>query len=83
MHLPPLSAFPVSLRSNIFPADVLIGSAIGYLVGRYVYRSHHDDRLTDRYGSGSHKTLSASGSHSVEDVGKNSEHSRLSLCSAR
>jgi hypothetical protein len=35
-----------------FPSDVLIGSAIGWLMGEYVYRAHHDpslgggDRLT-------------------------------------
>jgi Capsule assembly protein Wzi/PAP2 superfamily len=28
-----------------FPSDVLIGSAIGWLVGAYVYRTHHDPEL--------------------------------------
>ena len=28
-----------------FPSDVLVGSAIGYGVGRYVYRVHHDKSL--------------------------------------
>ena len=28
-----------------FPSDVLIGSAIGWLVGREVYRAHHDPAL--------------------------------------
>jgi membrane-associated phospholipid phosphatase len=27
---------------NHFLSDVLIGSAIGYGIGRYVYRKHHD-----------------------------------------
>jgi Capsule assembly protein Wzi/PAP2 superfamily len=28
-----------------FPSDVVVGSALGYLVGRYVYRAHHDPEL--------------------------------------
>jgi hypothetical protein len=28
-----------------FPSDVVVGSAIGYLIGRYVYRAHHDPEL--------------------------------------
>jgi hypothetical protein len=28
-----------------FPSDVLVGSAIGWLEGMYVYRKHHDPRL--------------------------------------
>ena len=27
---------------NHFLSDVLVGSAIGYGIGRYVYRQHHD-----------------------------------------
>ena len=34
-----------------FPSDVLIGSALGYLIGRFVYKKHHDDGMTDRTGS--------------------------------
>jgi membrane-associated phospholipid phosphatase len=30
---------------NHFLSDVLIGSAIGYGIGRYVYRTHHDQAL--------------------------------------
>jgi membrane-associated phospholipid phosphatase len=30
---------------NHFLSDVLIGSAIGYGIGRYVYRAHHDPNL--------------------------------------
>jgi hypothetical protein len=28
-----------------FPSDVLVGSAVGWLVGRYVYRKHHKDEV--------------------------------------
>lgn len=28
-----------------FPSDVLVGSAIGWLVGQYVYRDHHDPEV--------------------------------------
>jgi membrane-associated phospholipid phosphatase len=28
-----------------FPSDVLIGSAVGWLMGQYVYRAHHDPAL--------------------------------------
>src|SRR5258707_14437057 len=28
-----------------FPSDVLVGSAIGWLEGMYVYRKHHDPRV--------------------------------------
>jgi membrane-associated phospholipid phosphatase len=28
-----------------FPSDVLVGSALGYLVGQYVYERHHDRNL--------------------------------------
>jgi len=31
--------------SDHFPSDVLVGSAIGYLVSQYVYRKHHDPEL--------------------------------------
>jgi len=29
-----------------FPSDVLVGSAAGWLVGRYVFRKHHNEALT-------------------------------------
>ncbi len=29
-----------------FPSDVLVGSAIGWLEGMYVYRKHHDPRVS-------------------------------------
>jgi hypothetical protein len=28
-----------------FPSDVLVGSALGYLISQYVYRKHHDPEL--------------------------------------
>ncbi|MBZ5664862.1 MAG: phosphatase PAP2 family protein [Acidobacteriia bacterium] len=28
-----------------FPSDVVVGSALGYLIGRHVYRAHHDPEL--------------------------------------
>jgi hypothetical protein len=34
-----------------FPSDVLVGAAAGYLIGRLVYRLHHDDSMSDRTGS--------------------------------
>ncbi len=34
-----------------FPSDILIGAATGYLIGRFVYRANHDDRMTDRTGA--------------------------------
>src|SRR5216683_2126061 len=33
---------------NHFLSDVLVGSAIGYGIGRYVYRTHHDPSLSDQ-----------------------------------
>ena len=32
---------------NHFLSDVLIGSALGYGIGRYVYRTHHDASIDD------------------------------------
>lgn len=34
---------------NHFLSDVLVGSAIGYGIGRYVYRTHHDPSLSEQY----------------------------------
>jgi hypothetical protein len=34
-----------------FPSDVLVGSALGYLVGHYVYRARHDDSRTSEFQS--------------------------------
>jgi hypothetical protein len=35
-----------------FPADVMVGGALGWLVGRQVYKAHHDSELEQpRYGT--------------------------------
>jgi len=34
-----------------FPSDVVVGSALGYLIGRYVYRAHHDPELPGASGN--------------------------------
>src|SRR5712691_11822320 len=39
-----VSASRISAKQH-FPSDVLVGSAIGWLEGMYVYRKHHDARL--------------------------------------
>lgn len=39
-----ISAARVTSKQH-FPADTLVGSAIGWLVGQYVYRDHHDPGL--------------------------------------
>ena len=39
-----ISLSRVAARQH-FPSDVVVGSALGYLIGRYVYRAHHDPRL--------------------------------------
>jgi membrane-associated phospholipid phosphatase len=31
------------LAKQHFPSDVLVGSAVGWLVGRYVFRKHQKD----------------------------------------
>ena len=39
-----ISLSRVAARQH-FPSDVIVGSALGYLIGRYVYRAHHDPEL--------------------------------------
>jgi membrane-associated phospholipid phosphatase len=39
-----ISASRISAKQH-FPSDVLIGSAIGWLEGMYVYRKHHDPKV--------------------------------------
>jgi hypothetical protein len=39
-----ISASRITAKQH-FPTDVLVGSAIGWLVGQYVYRKHHDPEL--------------------------------------
>jgi membrane-associated phospholipid phosphatase len=39
-----------------FPGDVVVGSAVGWLVGREIYNRHHDSELDDvSYGTFSHQ----------------------------
>ena len=42
---------------NHFLSDVLVGSAIGYGIGRYVYRTHHDSSVDSANGQTKHKGL--------------------------
>ena len=39
-----ISLSRVAAREH-FPSDVVVGSAFGYLIGKYVYRAHHDPAL--------------------------------------
>jgi len=39
-----ISLSRVAARQH-FPSDVVVGSALGYLIGRHVYRAHHDAEL--------------------------------------
>ena len=39
-----ISLARVAARDH-FPSDVVVGGALGYLIGRYVYRAHHDPEL--------------------------------------
>src|SRR5258708_31314456 len=39
-----VSASRISAKQH-FPSDVLVGSAIGWFEGMYVYRTHHDPRI--------------------------------------
>jgi len=40
-----------------FPSDVAVGSALGYLIGRYVYRAHHDPELPGASAAAFEKTF--------------------------
>ena len=42
-----ISASRVEAKQH-FPSDALVGSALGWLVGEYVYRQHHDPTLQGR-----------------------------------
>jgi hypothetical protein len=53
---------------NHFPTDVLVGSAIGWLVGQHVYRAHHDPEL----GGSSWETFSEA---RAENGGRNLNNS--------
>lgn len=34
-----------------FPSDVVVGAALGWLIGRQVYHAHHDQELDEPYGT--------------------------------
>ncbi len=38
-----------------FLSDVVVGSAIGYAIGRFVYKRHHDTSLDDEAATSSHR----------------------------
>ncbi len=50
----PLTAYGLAATVSVsrilarqhFPSDVLVGSALGWFIGDYVYRKHHDKKLT-------------------------------------
>src|SRR6266403_4188838 len=48
-----------------FPSDVLVGSAIGWLEGMYVYRKHHDPRI----GGGEWETYAEAHDSSERNTG--------------
>jgi Capsule assembly protein Wzi/PAP2 superfamily len=48
-----------------FPSDVLVGSAIGWLEGMYVYRKHHDPRI----GGGEWETYAEAHENSERSAG--------------
>jgi hypothetical protein len=64
---------------NHFLSDVLVGSAIGYGIGRYVYRTHHDPTLdascTDAGKEDEADSYGATNSHA--ETGRESAHSKL------
>ena len=45
-----VSALRVTGRQH-FTSDVLVGSALGYFIGRHVYNAHHDRDDLSRYGT--------------------------------
>src|SRR5713101_3173449 len=59
-----VSASRISAKQH-FPSDVLIGSAIGWLEGMYVYRKHHDARL----GGGEWQTYAEAHDSSERNTG--------------
>jgi hypothetical protein len=60
-----VSASRISAKQH-FPSDVLVGSAIGWLEGMYVYRKRHDPRI----GGGDWETHSGSQENSEDNTGK-------------
>src|SRR5713226_2955450 len=59
-----VSASRITAKQH-FPSDVLVGSAIGWLEGMYVYRKHHDARL----GGGEWETYAEAHDSSERNTG--------------
>src|SRR6266849_8999467 len=59
-----VSASRITAKQH-FPSDVLVGSAIGWLEGMYVYRKHHDARL----GGGEWQTYAEAHDSSERNTG--------------
>lgn len=70
------------LADQHFPSDVLVGSAVGWLVGHYVYRTHHNfslnpfnsPSLPDDYGTSPPISSSASTKQSALPPKRNEIH---------
>jgi hypothetical protein len=60
-----VSASRISAKQH-FPSDVLVGSAIGWLEGMYVYRKHHDPRV----GGGDWETYPEAQEEAEHNTGK-------------
>src|SRR5713101_3564368 len=60
-----VSASRITAKQH-FPSDVLVGSAIGWLEGMYVYRKHHDSRVS----GGDWETYAESQENGERDTGK-------------
>ncbi|HYL93036.1 MAG TPA: capsule assembly Wzi family protein, partial [Alphaproteobacteria bacterium] len=50
-----------------FPSDVVVGSALGWLIGRQVYASHHDRQLSDNIGN-FYRTRDTIEEHPAENI---------------
>jgi membrane-associated phospholipid phosphatase len=61
---------------NHFLSDILVGSAIGYGIGRYVYKTHHDPAL-DAHGAG------AGQEDEADSDGATNSHAEMRLEPAR
>jgi membrane-associated phospholipid phosphatase len=59
-----VSASRITAKQH-FPSDVLVGSAIGWLEGMYVYRKHHDPRI----GGGEWETYAEAHDRSERSTG--------------
>lgn len=52
-----------------FASDALIGSALGYFIGRQVYRAHHDQGMSDAAYGTFERTRAAEGPRDPSDMG--------------